>query len=476
MIKLKSKDLFAYINHYAAADLPALWSGGAYLSYRELVGLVSVLQEEIADQGITQGDPVILSAPRQLDFVVYFLTLLSLGCWVIPMDPKASDNDVREAMILTNGKILTTDGIVMAKVKNLKHHAHGGLKYCAEEGGIYHRTSGTTGVPKFCVRPTERLVEEGRMYIRSLSLDSNDRLLSMSPLFHSFALGAALISSVVAGSCLYTLDRLNFHRVLQIAEDNKVTVLFAVPALIRLLTQVDKNTTYDLSGLQCVLVGAGELTKDICDCFYQRFKTDLSSNYGSTETGGIITRIGSKPFGSIGRCHEGVQIKICDEMKRQVPTGCVGELYVRCGCMMTQYLHQDQSPLDSDGFFATGDLAYQDPSQYIYIKGRKKLMVNIGGKKYSIEEVERTVLQYGQIEDVAVAIRKDGKSEESLVAYIISDKAINGAALRKYCAEHIDPRMILSHIYRVKELPRSDNGKLIRTKLDTLQLVGEIND
>lgn len=468
-------DLFIYITDNTRSNLPAIWNEGNYLNYQSLANLIAVVQEEIIAQEIKEGEAVILKTPKQLEFSIYFLALLLLGCWVVPLDPNTSEKDLQKTISITNGKEININLELFAKSHNLGKMTHRKVHHCIKEGGIYHRSSGSTGGIKFCVRPTSHLLEEGRMYSHVLSLGEDDKVLSMAPFFHSFALGSALITSVVAGACLYTLNQLNFHKVLQIMDENKVTILIGVPALVRLLIQTDKNSTYDFSKLRCVLVGAGELTREICHDFYERFKIHLSSNYGSTETGGIITRTGHEPFGSVGKCHSGVQFKICDEEKRQVSKGSIGELYVRCGCMFTHYLNQEKDPFDNDGFFATGDIAICDSEQNIFIKGRKKLIANIGGKKYNIEEIEKIIMQYEQIEDAAVTSSQNEKGEEILIAYIVSSKALSGIALRKYCANHIGSSAIITHLYQVEALPKNDYGKLLRTQLNTTKIMREID-
>ena len=137
--------------------------------------------------------------------------------------------------------------------------------------------------------------------------------------------------------------------------------------------------------------------------------TRICMHYGLTEASrstfiefhqskGHLNSIG-KPVSSA------VAIQIMDSMGKECPVKTEGEICVKGNMVISSYLlPEDNQNAFRDGFFRTGDWGYKDEDGFIYLTGRLKEMINVGGKKVSPVEVENAIISLGIEDCVCVGI------------------------------------------------------------------------
>ena len=335
-----------------------------------------------------------------------------------------------------------------------------------KSSGILHMTSGSTGKAKFCIRTIDNLTSEGLAFRTKLETSSIDKVLGVPPLYHSYALGAALMTALVSGSCLYTLDKFVPREVLRIVEEDRITILILVPIMAKLLCSTYTSSKSNLCSLRIALVGAGAITVDIYNSFLSKFGISLQCNYGSTETGGIVTRLKPEPRMSIGKPMEGVQIKIICENGTYVSENMEGELWVKCSSMLSGYYGIQSKCIDDDGYFPMGDIVVMDERGYLYLKGRKKNIINVGGKKVNPYEVEEVLRKIPGMKECVVIGFKKANGEEAVKAIVVSEM-LTEYTIRKYCISVLSDFKVPSIIEFQNRLPRNELGKIRRKDLVT---------
>jgi acyl-CoA synthetase (AMP-forming)/AMP-acid ligase II len=107
-----------------------------------------------------------------------------------------------------------------------------------------------------------------------------------------------------------------------------------------------------------------------------------------------------------------MELKIVDsDSGKEVKRGDVGEVWVRGGQVMKGYWRMDdetKKSINAEGWFRTGDAAYQDENDYVYIYDRVKDMIVSGGENVYPAEVENALMKHPGIADVAVIGVPDG--------------------------------------------------------------------
>ena len=106
---------------------------------------------------------------------------------------------------------------------------------------------------------------------------------------------------------------------------------------------------------------------------------------------------------------EEVEAKIMNDNGTEMPTGQQGEICVRGNMVMSRYLlDKDNAAAFFGDYFRTGDFGFKNENGLYYMVGRKKELINIGGKKISPLTIEEAIKSLGVI-DCAVVPVKDPK-------------------------------------------------------------------
>jgi long-chain acyl-CoA synthetase len=325
--------------------------------------------------------------------------------------------------------------------------------------GIYHLTSGTTCRPKLCIRTLEAIMNEALSYKETYSLYNRDKILSIPTLQHSYAMGAALFTSIVLGASLHMIDNFIPRKVINIIKSRKITVLIMVPIIAKALCNTFTQPTDELSSIRIALVGAGAISAELYYGFKEKFGITLLSNYGSTETGGVIARTEPLPYSSIGKPMSGVKVKLCDDNGERVKQGQEGEIRVKCDGMLRGYLMEETSAFDDEGYFKTGDIAIQDEQDNLLVKYRKKLLINVGGKKILPCEIEEVLLSFNGVKECVVVGIGEEQEQKGVKAIIVGEE-IDEVALREYCAKKLENYKLPSIIEFRQSISKNNLGKI----------------
>ena len=146
-------------------------------------------------------------------------------------------------------------------------------------------------------------------------------------------------------------------------------------------------------------------------------------HYGLTEASRncFIEFHDTEHLDSIGKpvCDD-VDLKIFDFQGSILPAGTRGELCVKGNIVFRHYLEEADTRIAFWGeYFRTGDYGYINSDGYIYLLGREKEMINVGGKKVSPMEVEDAIIALGVKDCVCVPMEdKQGILGEVVMCYI----------------------------------------------------------
>lgn len=447
--------IFDYIERHAAGcpKYTALQNKDNIISYYELEKQIHFYSEFLLKNICGQGDIVLLKVEDRLQWVILFLSLLYIDCWVVPLAAESTDIQIEEIKVRTKGKILIDDEIIARAdsyiISNTPYQTKG-------SGGIYHMTSGSTYESKICVRELSALTNEGINYQRTLQLTAEDKILGLPPFHHSFALGAACMASIVSGACLFAVNRFVPREILEIVNREQISILVMVPVMAKLLTKA----TGDLGlphNLRIAMVGAGQISKELYTSFYNKFGISLCSNYGSTETGGVIIRMPSSNYQSIGVPMENCQIKITNAITSEF--GEEGELWVKTNSYLSEYLNEDGDMFDEEGYFSMHDIVRIDHNHELYWLGRTERMINIGGKKVNPQEVEQIIMKLPGVEECIVAGKQQKNGSEFSKAYIVGS-SISEKQIREHCKLFLEPYKMPREIVFVDQIPKNAVGKI----------------
>ena len=172
---------------------------------------------------------------------------------------------------------------------------------------------------------------------------------------------------------------------------------------------------------------------------------------------------------SAGRPALGVTLQIALEDGTLVRPGEIGEIQVRAPHVFKEYwkLPEETAEAFRGGWFHTGDMATIDEEGFIFIMDRKKDMIISGGFNIYPREVEEVLLAHPEVLEAGVVGVPDELWGESVKAFVVKKEGstLDEESLIRFCKENLASYKKPKSIVFIPELPKNDNGKVLRKEL-----------
>jgi fatty-acyl-CoA synthase len=205
------------------------------------------------------------------------------------------------------------------------------------------------------------------------------------------------------------------------------------------------------------------------------FKCPVIIGFGATETGGgnLMTLMSDEEVlqsESVGRLIPGMEAKVIDADRRELPRGETGELAVRMASTMLGYWKAPEltaQALDKEGWYYTGDLATMDQQGYVRIVGRKKDMIIRGGQNVYPAEIEHHLISKPGIQQVAVVGVPDAMAGEKVWAFVVPKEGatVAPADVMGYCRGELAPFKVPDQVRIVDSVPMTPTQKVRKFEL-----------
>lgn len=333
-------------------------------------------------------------------------------------------------------------------------------------------TSGTSGKPKGVKLTHANLRSNVEGTVEHCGFREADCFLGVLPQFHSFGLTGLTILPLVTGSKVVYTARFIPRKLVGLIKKHRPEIFLAIPSMYNALLTVKSAEPADFASLRYAVSGGEPLPRAVADTFAERFNVKIIEGYGLTETSPIATLTTPEHSreGSVGRLLPGVDARVIDDEGRIQDGGGEGEIYLRGPNIMAGYHKMPEATaevIDAEGFFRTGDWGKVDTDGYLFITGRKKEMLIIGGENVFPREIEEVLDKHPSVNQSAVVGRMDPSRGEVPVAFIevAEDAEFDEKALRAYCRDHLPNFKIPKEVRVLDALPRNPTGKVLRRDL-----------
>ncbi|MGI6499780.1 MAG: class I adenylate-forming enzyme family protein [Anaerostipes sp.] len=357
---------------------------------------------------------------------------------------------------------------IMSK-KNKKLLKHTPVQY--EDILMYIHTGGTTGIPKAAMLSYRSIIANAVSESVSFGLNHDDIAYLFLPLFHTGGWNVFGIPTLLLGGRLIISKTFSPQLALQVIEEEKVTVGVAVPTVFRLLTEHEKFEETDFSSVRWLIVGAAPPDYEVSKKFSKRGIV-ITNAYGMTEVGpnNIAPPVHVmsheeifKRWDSVGKPMCLNDVKIIREDGSRVEADEIGELCFRGPQLFSGYLNRPSETKDVliDGWVHTGDIARQDAEGFIYVEGRIKNMMIVGGENVFPLEIENFILRFPGVKDICVFGTKNRKWGEVPKAIItVNEENFNMEQLKKYINDNLAGVKRPKTIQVVHKIPKNSLGKV----------------
>jgi long-chain acyl-CoA synthetase len=346
--------------------------------------------------------------------------------------------------------------------------------------GILQYTGGTSGRPKGVNLTHAALrtnVEQREAMLPTRA--GCERILCAMPLFHSYGMAMGLYLAARCAGTLVILPAFRRDDLFDAIEQHRITLFPGSPSIYVSLMAHPRFERTDWSSLRMCYSGASALPVAVLRRWEDTAKAAIFEGYGQTEAGPVLSFNGpghAVKAGSVGLPLPDTEIEIVDvdSGRRTLGRGECGEIRARGPQLMQGYRHLPDESAEAlrDGWLYTGDLGEIDDDGYLFIRGRKKDLVIVGGYNVYPREVEEVLLEHPAVLEAAVVGAPDGYRGEVLLAFVVARPGMEHAAdesmLVQHCAERLARYKRPARYLRLPTLPKTPINKLDRKALVVL--------
>lgn len=490
------------------------------ISFEELAKRTTALASFFDSQGLKPGDRFGLYAQKSIDYAVVLLAAIKCGAIAVPLFSAFGRGAIADRMAdcgaqwlyvgnelvknvafgsLPLVKNVLTDGetaLPGIKVYLLKD----GLEAKANPDSIFfgdletpfiiHYTSGSTAKPKGILLASRTMIGHLVTAKYVLDLHPEDRYWNTGDPGWVTGMVYNFFAPLLLGLPAHLYEG-PFHpsEWVKFMSRMNITVWYSTPTAFRLLRYY--GVPLNRSTLPCLrhIVSAGEpLNPELINWTRENLNIPIYDSWYMTENGHqLINNYRCLPIkkGSMGKPLPGITAAIIDEQAKELPKGEVGRLAVKTpwpGLMKTVWGNPKRfEEYFQEGWYISGDVAYQDQEGYFWFQGREDDMIKSAAERISPFEIESVLVSHPKVAEAGVIGKPDEIFGHVVKAFILLKPGIAGSNelknelivfVRDQLAAHEVPR----EIEFVEQLPKTRSGKIMRRVLRSKETNAAMGD
>lgn len=506
----------------SAARVPdhiALVCGERRYSYRELDEASNALAHVLVDRGVQRGDRVVVLADNSATTAIAFWGVLKANAVVSIVHPQTRAaklayllEDCRARALITEARLEPTfadparrsghlatvivEGALDAAART-RLAALPGLTDWSDALGRARRdapparrgidvdlasiiyTSGSTGEPKGVMLTHRNMLAASASISEYLGVTGDDVILCVLPLAFDYGLYQMIMAFAAGGRIVLETSFAFPAQVLRRVVDEQVTGFPGVPTMFATLLGMGSLGAYDLSRIRYLTNTAAALPVGHIRRLREVFpRAKIFSMYGLTECKRCTylppDDLERKPD-SVGIAIPNTELWLVDEQGRRLGPGVVGELVIRGATVMRGYWEKPEAtqrklrpgPVPGELVLYTGDLCRLDDEGYLYFVGRMDEVIKSRGEKVAPKEVETTLLGIPGVREAAVIGVPDEVLGQAIKAFVVLEPGavLDARAIQRECKARLESFMVPTLVELRDELPKSSNGKILKTAL-----------
>ncbi len=525
------------------------------MSYNQLYATYNNVGTFVANLGLKKTKIAILSENRP-EWIIAYASIIGSGSVVIPLDKELLPEQIEAFIEYADAEAIFCSGAYLEKVlamniPKVKYifdfdskensdsryisydkmvsygeqlFAEGSLefvnaRYDSSKMCALIFTSGTTGTSKGVMLSEDNIVSNVNCASNAIALDSDNVLLSVLPMHHTYETTAGQFTAIRLGLTICINNGLKY--LMKNFKLFRPTVMVVVPLYVTTLRKKISDEIRKRKKENVINVGVkatkalrkvgidtrsivfsevlkslgGRLKEIICGGaatdpediqWFENIGINVSQGYGITECSPLVAvnPLVTVHYDSVGMPVPGTRVKIIsdeDGNEIDLPTGEIGEIVVKGPQVMLGYYKAEdvtKASFTEEGYFRTGDYGYLDNDGFLYITGRKKnIIVLNNGKNVYPEEIEEYLERIEHIKECVVVGRTKENGEVVLTALIHPDYdkfqgCDDSEIIEKMRAEVANINKTLASFKQVRsielkknEFEKTTTKKIIRYKL-----------
>jgi fatty-acyl-CoA synthase len=490
-------------------------------TWREIDALVSALAAALAARGIQKGDRILVHSKNGEEMFWSMFAAFRLGAVWVPTNFRLMPDEVAYLATASGAKAFLCHGDFPdhAKVSSpalefiwwigeegtfgersvreaIKAHAGAKIENAAVEYDDpcwFFFTSGTTGRSKAAVLTHGQMSFVVTNHLADLTpgTTEQDASLVVAPLSHGAGVHQLMQSARGAKTILLSTERFDIDEAFRLIAQHRVSNLFTVPTILKMMVEHPAADRYDHSSLRHVIYAGAPMYREDQKAALRKLGPVLVQYFGLGEVTGNITVLPpglhdpeDGPQARIGTCgfeRTGMQVQIQGDDGREQKPFETGEICVIGPGVFAGYYDNPEANAKAfrDGWFRTGDLGHMDDEGFVYITGRASDMYISGGSNIYPREVEEKILTHPKIGEVAVLGVPDPVWGEVGVAVCVPREGagpVTEAEMAGFLAPKVPRYKMPKRFFFWDALPKSGYGKIPKRLVrDELEARGLLN-
>lgn len=481
--------------------------GGELYSYREVDSLSNRMAHGFIELGLLQGQTLVTMIDNNIDAVISWLAsnkaravsvpintalrgtflehqINDAACKILICEARyldrivaVSENLTELEMILYRGELESVPDCPVPIVALDEHRGDSDAAFedkpDPSELACIIYTSGTTGPSKGCMLSHNFMCSLARLQLRAGPASPDDITITPLPLFHMNALCVGVIANILAGARVAIIPRFSVSGFWPEVKRSGATIASILGGMGWLLAQAPDSDAMKSCVGQIHTVRGNPFTEEAKQVWRERFGASQvgGNGYGLTEAC-VITSLPAGEYaapGSSGKRIPEFDVRVVDELDRELPAGTSGEVVVRPlhpDIMFMGYWRRPEETLKlmRNMWFHTGDIGKFDEDGFFYFIDRKKDYLRRRGENISSFEMESAFSTHPGIEEVAVhAVPSDkGEDDVKVTAVLQETASLSEVELFHWAVDVVPYYALPRYIEFRAELPKNPQGRVLK--------------
>ena len=442
---------------------------------------------------------VLVLMNKHPDTISAFMGVIYSGCYYVAIDAEMPEIRIKLIIESLNPEILIYDEKNAKKAEKLpesiNQYLFSDIKTYPENRSALDQvrreqidtdpiyivfTSGSTGIPKGVSACHRSVIDYTETLCEAIGFDENTVFGNQTPLYFDAPL-KEIMPTLKFGATTYFIPKQLFMfptKLCDYLNEHKINTICWVVSALTMISSLGALDTNPPKYLKTVCFGSEvfpipqyKLWREACA------NAEFFNLYGPTEATGMSTywhadrELEAGEVIPIGKPFRNTQILLLNEAGNIVPSGEVGEIYIRGTCVTLGYFNNKektdeafvQNPLNKsypELVYRTGDLAKYNKHGELVFVSRRDSQIKHMGHRIELGEIEAALANCQSIKRACCVYNSE---EKKLFAFYVGD--IDPAALTKELKALLPRYMIPNVMEKLDIMPTTPNGKIDRKLL-----------
>ncbi len=463
------------------------------LTWAQLDRAADALAARLQELGVAPGEPVAYQLPNRLQFLTITLATLRVGAVCMPLMPIFRERELRSMLAQARTRVLfaprefrgrrlaaeaeslrgslpslehviVSDGVpgdgVPAPARPPRPADHAQLLF----------TSGSTGDPKGVLHRHEVLQRAADAHIAHFGLTPQDVIYIPSPLAHQTGFLYGMWIALRLGVTQVAQEHWDGAAGFAAMERHGVTFTQAATPFLADLVTVAREQGRPPGRLRMFVATGAAIPRELAREARAVLRADVGGGFGTTETcmgaGFVPGADDERSWTTDGRALDNVALRVVDDAGHPVAPGIEGNFELHTDTVFAGYLDRPEATaaaFSPDGWYRPGDLAMIDADGYLQITGRVRDVINRGGEKVPVAEIEQLLYAHPAVAEAAIVAMPDARLGERACAFVVpvAGETLDFAGMQAHLDGHrVAKAYWPERLELVAELPRTPSGKI----------------